>query len=205
MLYKETVEAGTLDLIFRLMRDSELSFFYLVGGTALSLKIGHRKSIDIDMFCSVNFDGPLLAQHLINQYNAEIKRVKSNYVSGNIGVVAFDFICHNYPEIKPIEQIEGIRMMSVDDISAMKINAIVNSGQRVKDFIDIYYLLKIMSLKEILDNYCLKYPDVNTSMAKSSLSYHADIDLNVPVMLMDKTLKWKNIADCILLSVKNLH
>lgn len=50
MLYTETVETGTLDLIKELMRDKEFAAFNLVGGTALSLKIGHRKSIDIDLF-----------------------------------------------------------------------------------------------------------------------------------------------------------
>ena len=60
MLYKETVETGTLDLIKELMRDKEFTAFNLVGGTALSLKIGHRKSIDIDLFksfinCKSNF------------------------------------------------------------------------------------------------------------------------------------------------------
>lgn len=128
-----------------------------------------------------------------------------NYVSGSIDAVAFDFICHNYPAINSIEEFEGIRMMSFADISAMKINAIVNSGQRVKDFIDIYYLLKVMSLQEILENYCHKYPNVNASMARSSLSFHEDIDLNVPVILKDKSLKWKSIAESILLAVKNHH
>jgi hypothetical protein len=56
MLHKETVKPGTLDLILRLMEDDYFSSFYLVGGTALSLKIGHRESIDIDLFNSGDFD-----------------------------------------------------------------------------------------------------------------------------------------------------
>jgi len=50
MLHKETVTAGTLDLIRRLMDDAHLQQFYLVGGTALALMLGHRISIDIDLF-----------------------------------------------------------------------------------------------------------------------------------------------------------
>lgn len=48
MLHKETVTAGTLALIHRLMDDAHLQEFYLVGGTALALMLGHRISIDIE-------------------------------------------------------------------------------------------------------------------------------------------------------------
>nr|WP_121272854.1 nucleotidyl transferase AbiEii/AbiGii toxin family protein [Pedobacter schmidteae] len=193
MLYKETVKPGTLDLIQKLMQDQHLNSFYLVGGTALSLRIGHRQSIDIDLFNSSDFDGDKLALHLQQTYDANVKRHKSNYVSGSIGEVDFDFISHRYPSIKPIETIEGIRIMSNADISAMKINAIVNSGQRIKDFIDIHYLLKEMSLDMIMHYYCSKYPNVDPNIAKSSLLYQKDIDFNVPVLLMDGKLKWQDV------------
>lgn len=69
MLHKETVKPGTLDLIQQLMQDQQLNLFYLVGGTALSLRIGHRQSIDIDLFSSSDFDGDRLAQHLQRKYD----------------------------------------------------------------------------------------------------------------------------------------
>lgn len=81
-------------------------------------------------------------------------------------------------------------MMSNEDIAAMKINAIVNSGQRIKDFIDVHYLLKEMSLADMMNYYCSKYPDVNPNVAKASLLYHEDVDLSVPVLLADRKLKW---------------
>ena len=56
MLHKETVEKGTLDLIRKLMADDQLKEFNLVGGTALALKLGHRKSIDIDLFTATDFN-----------------------------------------------------------------------------------------------------------------------------------------------------
>lgn len=92
--------------------------------------------------------------------------------------------------------------MSNQDISAMKINAIVNSGQRIKDFIDMHYLLVEMPLNEILDYYCQKYPNVDTNIAKSSLMYHNDIDFNVPVKLMDGKLKWQDVQKSILKAVR---
>ncbi len=202
MLHKETVKSGTLDLIQTLMKDHQLNSFYLVGGTALSLRIGHRESIDIDLFSSSDFDGNELAEYLRNKYGADVKRHKENYASGSIGEVDFDFISHKYPSIKPIENIEGIRMMSNQDISAMKINAIVNSGQRIKDFIDIHYLLKEIPLDEIIGFYCRKYPNVDPNTAKSSLMYHNDIDFSVPVKLMNGKLKWQDVQGSIVKAVR---
>jgi len=140
MLFKETVKQGTLDLISRLMQDQLLHSFYLVGGTALSLKIGHRESIDIDLFNSGDFDGDHLAGHMKEVYGADARRHKSNYVSGSIDNVDFDFISHKYPSIKPLETIEGIRMMSLQDIAAMKVNAIVKTvnNNSVHDFIQCW-------------------------------------------------------------------
>lgn len=197
MLHKETVKPGTLDLIKKLMRDQQFNSFHLVGGTALALKLGHRESIDIDLFNIGDFDGEELAGHLKKQYHAEIRGQKNNYVSGSIFDVDFDLISHKYPPIKQIEFIQGIRMMSLEDIAAMKINAIVNDGRRIKDFIDIHYLLQEFDYEDILDFYCSKYPNVNQSMARNSLLYHNDIDFSVPVILKDKSLKWKNVSNTI--------
>jgi hypothetical protein len=74
-----------------------------------------------------------------------------------------------------------------------KINAILNSGQRIKDFIDIHYLLKDMSLDDMMKYYYAKYPDVNLNVAKSSLLYYNDIDLTFPVLLKNRKLKWPSV------------
>ena len=59
------------------MKDQQLNSFYLVGGTALSLRIGHRESIDIDLFNSSDFDGDALAVHLKVNYDADVKHHKA--------------------------------------------------------------------------------------------------------------------------------
>ncbi len=71
MLHTKTVEARTLDLIQQLMSDKKLIDFRLVGGTALSLCIGHRISIDIDLFTNATFNGASLKKHLETSYKAE--------------------------------------------------------------------------------------------------------------------------------------
>jgi hypothetical protein len=197
MLHKETVTAGTLDLIHRLMADEKLTDFNLVGGTALSLMLGHRISIDIDLFTDQKFSGDQLRNHLDQFYQAEFKSVKDNAVTGFIEDVKFDLILHPYQKIMPIISPEGIRMESLFDIAAMKINAIVGNGSRIKDFIDIHYLLKVLSCEQIINSYLNKYPGVSKEMAKLSLRYHKDIDFTTTVTLMDDKLKWKDIEKSI--------
>lgn len=75
MLQTQTVEARTLDLIKALMNNEQLKDFFLVGGTALSLIMGHRISIDIDLFTDKDFDPGQLSQHLQSAYRVEELKV----------------------------------------------------------------------------------------------------------------------------------
>jgi hypothetical protein len=160
MLYTETVEAKTLDLIKKLMADSELKDFNLVGGTALSLQIGHRISEDIDLFSQKAFDSLGLKKHLERDYGAINKMVEGNTIRAEIGDVKLDILAHQYPMVKPIVVVDGIRFTSLEDIGAMKINAIARDGTRVKDFIDMYSLLEYKSLKQLVSAYVKKYHPV---------------------------------------------
>jgi len=72
--------------------------------------------------------------------------------------------------------IEDLRLATTLDISAMKLNAIVNSGQRIKDFIDIFYLLTYHSLNELLEAYSQKYSYSNSIVALKALNYFEDIN-----------------------------
>ncbi|MBQ2097585.1 MAG: nucleotidyl transferase AbiEii/AbiGii toxin family protein, partial [Bacteroidales bacterium] len=68
MLQEQTIKASTLELLKRLMSDSVLKDFYLVGGTALALQIGHRISIDLDLFSTAAFDNFQMREYLESEY-----------------------------------------------------------------------------------------------------------------------------------------
>jgi hypothetical protein len=190
MLHEETVEASTLALIRRLMADENLADFYLVGGTALSLKLGHRISIDIDLFIGRDFDSSALNEHLKKAYGLTDEKQVKNGVFGFIDDVKVDFISHQYPLIKPVELTSGIRMLSLEDIGAMKLSAIVQNGSRIKDFIDVYSLLEKLPLGVLVKAYADKYPQASPQIAKTSLLYHKDIDFSVPIKLLDRKFDW---------------
>lgn len=205
MLYKETVEAGTLDLIKELMKDKELTAFNLVGGTALSLKLGHRKSIDIDLFTDSDFDAPHIAKHLSETYKAENVRVLKNGVFSLINKVKVDILAHQYPILNKVEIIDEIRMLSLEDIGAMKLNAILYNGTRLKDFVDMHSLLEHVPLQKLTEAFEKKYPDVNKQMAHASLLYHKDVKRKQEIDFVGRKIPWPEIAGRLREAVSNDH
>lgn len=194
MLHKETVETRTLDLIKQLMVDPKLEGFVMVGGTALALQIGHRISIDIDLFIQKDFNSGDLKEYLEVTYRMSDAKAIRNGIFGFINDIKVDFIAHQYPLVRPMQEIEGIRMISMEDIGAMKIHAIVQNGSRYKDFIDMYFLLEHKPLYMFVDAYEKKYsPDANISVAKNGLIYFDDIDYTVPVKLIKEDIPKKII------------
>lgn len=202
MLHKETVTKDTLDLIRKFMRDEELAQFQLVGGTALALRIGHRLSIDIDLFTDKPFQARKLLKHLEKKHEVELNEIGENMILCMINNVKVDLIAHQYPNVRPIQNVNGIRMASMEDIAAMKINAIDNSGSRIKDFYDIYYLLREYKLEYILNAYTAKYGNVDENRARRSLLYHEDIDFTAKIQLLDTKLKWKDVVKSLTAAAK---
>lgn len=203
MLCKETVEKGTMDLIDKLMKDNKFSSFNLVGGTALALKIGHRKSIDIDLFTTSDFNSPEISNHLTENYNVTRIQNINNGVFCLVDGIKVDLLAHKYPLIDDVEIIDGIRILSLKDISAMKLNAIYNNGTRLKDFVDVYILLESFSLQDLLVASEQKYPQNTISMVKNALLHHEDIDFSVPIDFIDQDIKWSLIADRLREAVNN--
>lgn len=204
MLHKETVSPLLLDVLKRLQSFPETKDFVLVGGTALSLQLGHRKSVDIDLFTAGEFPSETLPDFLReNNFSFSQQNRFKGGLLGHIGNIKVDFIRHGYPWLKPWIEEEGIRMASLEDIAAMKLNAISGSGNRLKDYVDICFLSVVMSLTEMLSSYQLKYPDVNAVMALKSLCYFEDIDFSPEIDYMKKGIDWTAIQERLLEMVKN--
>lgn len=196
MLYTKAIDKNTLELIKSLQAKSYLKDFYLAGGTALALFMGHRKSLDIHLFSDFSFDASSMVESIHQDYSFQIFQISANTIKGNIEGINVDIIAHRYQLLnKPVEE-ESIRILSEPDILAMKLNAISISGQRSKDFIDLYFELKEnrYKLNEIISFYKLKYKQDNDMHVLKSLIYFDDVDLSYwPVLLRNKELKWNDI------------
>jgi hypothetical protein len=187
------------------MQDKVLAAFNLVGGTALSLKLGHRKSIDIDLFTDKDFDPHQIARHLLQMYKAENIRILKNGVFSFINKVKVDVLAHQYPLINKVESIDGIRMLSLEDIGAMKLNAILNNGTRIKDFVDLHRLLEHLPLQKMTKAFEQKYPNVNRQMAHTALLYHHDINRKDKIDYIGPDIPWDKIAERLKEAVINNH
>lgn len=194
MLHQESVDAETLELLRSLQAKQYLKGFYLVGGTALALYLGHRKSVDIDLFSNVSFDASSLLEELLQDYPYQLTLTASNTLKGSIENIKVDFLAHRYSLIREPVSFSDIEMLSMPDITAMKVNAVSTSGQRSKDFIDIYYLLDHFDMADILTFYKTKYRQENETFILKSLIYFDDVDLSDwPVLVKDPNLKWNSV------------
>lgn len=194
MLYTETIEGGTLELLRNLQSEVLLSSFNLVGGTSLALRMGHRKSVDLDLFTKDDFDLQELRELLVNKYNLRVSYEKGKTLKGFINNVKIDLIKYDYPQVCSVETIEGIRFESIPDVIAMKLSAICDNGSRMKDFIDIAFLSSKYSFDDMLRFYSTKFPASNQMMLAKALVYFADIDFNEDIVMLNCDFNWDKIA-----------
>jgi predicted nucleotidyltransferase component of viral defense system len=174
------------------LEDELLENFFLAGGTALALQIGHRISLDLDLFTQASFTENEMLSNLEERYQFQMDFQAKNTLKGSIREVKVDLIAHNYPLVKPLIEPDGIRMAAVEDIAAMKLNAIIGNGTRLKDFIDIAYLSSSLTVSQMIDAYEKKYATRNPAMVIKALDYHKDINLNEPVEMLAGKYKWED-------------
>ncbi|MDZ4793341.1 MAG: nucleotidyl transferase AbiEii/AbiGii toxin family protein [Bacteroidota bacterium] len=193
MLHKDPfiIKAATFRLIQQLQAIPELNEFHLVGGTALALQLGHRNSIDIDLFTQNEFKPTDIISLLEKDYRISTTLVRKGTILAVVNNIKTDFIRHNYLFLNaPIIE-ERIRFLSKEDIAAMKFHAIIQSGKRLKDFIDIYFLLQHFSMKQMIGFFTAKYSYSNAMIAMKAVNFFGELDENIdpPKLLQPLPLK----------------
>ena len=175
MLHYETVDEGTLGLLKQLQSLDVLSEMRLVGGTSLALQIGHRKSIDIDLFGILNVEFDILIDELKTLGEVVLLKNSKNIHSLLINNIKVDIVNYNYKWLTNKMTIDNIYFATIEDIAAMKLNAIMGRGSK-KDFIDLYFILKNYTLSTLIDLYSQKYHDGSIFLVLKSLAYFDDAD-----------------------------
>lgn len=204
MLQTQTVVPDLLELLKKIMQVPLFKDFNLVGGTSLSLQIGHRNSIDIDMFGNSEINPVEFKRKLQEFGNVIVTQSTKNIFISKINEIKVDFVNYNYPLLDEILEVENVRMLSKKDIAAMKINAIAGRGSK-KDFIDLFYLLEEFSLQEILDFYLKKYHDGSFFMVQKSLTYFLDADEQLNPKMLHKNFNWESCKQKIIEEVLKLE
>lgn len=196
MLHLAAVEPATLELLKKLQSLPELRNTRLVGGTALALQLGHRKSIDLDFFGVVDCEAEALVDAIKEVGSLRILKDTPNIHIYLIDGVKVDIVNYKYAWLDEPVVMQDIRMASFRDIAAMKVTAVVGRGTK-KDFIDIAFLLRLFSLNEILGFYSTKYNDGSVFMAMKSMVYFEDAEKDpMPDMFINQS--WEQVKEYIL-------
>lgn len=156
--------------------------FYLVGGTALSLQIGHRRSIDFDFFSDKDFKNDLIIKKIRRYYPISETFINSkNELTIKTHEVKMTW--YNFPFVVPhkVDWEKIITMPDIKTIAAMKVYAL---GQRAKwkDYVDLYFIFQEYSLAEVVNRAKKLFPNqINERLLREQLDYFADVDYSETV------------------------
>ena len=167
---------------------------YLAGGTAATLRLGHRLSDDLDLFTPEPFEPEVLAQLIQQAGTFELERTSWGTILGWLNGVRFSLFHYRYPLLAAPQRLDRLRIASVRDLAAMKIAALSDRVAR-KDFIDLYMICKKrFSLRHALKLYDRKYGKLKANQIHiyKSLVYFDQAESEpMPVMLIP--FRWKQL------------
>ena len=174
--------------------------FYLGGGTAIAIYLGHRHSMDLDWFIEKSMGDPMrLAQSFRDRGISFVTgQIEPGTLHGTISGVRVSFLEYKYPLLRPLVlwQEVSCQMASLEDLVCMKLSALAQRGSK-KDFVDIYALgLKSFSLSDMLRFYQRRYSVEDIAHVLYGLSYFDDADKErLPKMTWD--IDWRIVKKTI--------
>ena len=180
--------------------------FYMAGGTALALQLGHRTSLDFDFYTEKKFDNEKLLRELGKRFK-DIKLIQNpeQTLIVKINRKEISFFHYPYPLIYSLVRNKEIPpLASKKDIAATKVMAIIQRGTK-RDFIDIYFLIKEFGLKEIFEIANKKYPSFNKYLALQALTYFEDAEKEKKKRKVTyiKEVNWPKIKDFLIKTVSD--
>jgi len=180
MLQTNTLEKSTLDLLKKLQKLPLLNELRLVGGTALALQIGHRRSIDLDFFGPVDAMGLQIVDEMYLSGIEDIVVIRDtrNIKIFMVNKVKVDIVSYRYNWLASPIEIDDVKLADIKDIAAMKLAAVTNRGTK-KDFVDIYFLLQQFTIKQMMNLYEQKFTDGSIFNVIRSLTYFEDAEKDI--------------------------
>jgi predicted nucleotidyltransferase component of viral defense system len=178
MLHLSTVDPSIYGLLQKIFNTEFIkNNFALAGGTSLALQIGHRKSIDLDIFSTHQFDVKELEIILSggSDYTFNYSGNNTRMLFGNINGIKCDFVHEPAPVLEPFLVDNGVNYFSVRDIAAMKLHTICGRGKK-KDFFDVYALLQFYSREKLIEWFTQKYNQDQLIFLWRSIMYFEDAE-----------------------------
>lgn len=180
--------------------------FYLAGGTALALQIGHRVSVDFDFFTEEDFETEDIYER-VQKVFGQVPRTQESLRTLAIVVqddVRVSFIGYRYPLLNACVDTEHLRLASIPDIGCMKLSAIVSRAE-LKDYIDLFFILKHLALPELLADLAKKIPSLDQNLVFKALVSFDDIATEPINFIKGNEVALDEIRESIVKSVKSVH
>jgi hypothetical protein len=204
-LFSETLSPDTFRLIEKIKNRSWLSPYYLAGGTALALHLGHRTSVDIDFFTESVVEEMTTIDHLRKAGNLRLDQMGNGTIVGNLDGVRISFFKYPYRLLESLKEWNGLNLASIHDIALMKMVAILQRGS-IKDFIDMFFIVrKFKPIDVLIQELSIKYVGVqfNTNHILRSLCYFEDAEKE-PMPSMITACDWQEVKEFFVKEVKRL-
>lgn len=200
-IYPQVLTGISQKVLRQVGRQLRERHFYLGGGTALALYLGHRKSKDFDWFTTIPLSDPLqLGKDLqASSIPFKVQQIDRGTLEGTVSRIRVSLFEYRYPLLQPVSHWNemGVDLASLQDLAAMKLSAVAQRGTK-KDFIDIYALLRNgMDLSAMFSAYQNKFKTRDIGHILYSLTYFDDSDRDrSPVMLWE--VDWRTVKRSIL-------
>ena len=197
-MYWNTVSPALRAVLDDFSKSQIAAEFYLAGGTALALQLGHRFSIDLDFFSTTQSDIPLLAEPLRRAFTNHAP-ILADTSWGNLVFLADNvrvgFYGYGYELVRPLLKSEIISLASIEDIGLMKLDALLARASR-KDFHDLFQICQQISLRNLLDLAPRKYPAMRDFEAQVGrhMVYFERAEQETPVPLIEN-VEWEVVKE----------
>jgi hypothetical protein len=175
----EVLAAAQAAVLLRMGTSMARDGFYLAGGTAVALHLGHRRSVDLDWFTASAVADPLAQAARMRGEGLALQDVETERgtLHAQVDGVRVSLIEYRYPLLRETEPLgdTGARVAALDDLGAMKLAAVAQRGTR-RDFVDVHALAKRFPLADLLDFYRRKYGVTDVTHVLYGLSYFDDAE-----------------------------
>lgn len=194
MIHSETVTSNLLEIAQQLCDNPQLNMFRIVGGTAIALHLGHRKSVDIDFFTSEKINKRDILLILRDMFPGTEFYITQHSISSEINGVRVELFDEwHTPFLEKPVTVDRLRLASLPDLAAFKLDAIIERREK-KDYIDLYVVFQALGALQVLQQFKSYNPHVSEKSVLFALGEVETARVNksvMPEMLI--SLPWATI------------
>ncbi|MDD5090499.1 MAG: nucleotidyl transferase AbiEii/AbiGii toxin family protein [Candidatus Wallbacteria bacterium] len=192
-MFEQSIDPELIDILGKISQKRDfVESFYLAGGTALALHLGHRKSVDLDFFSEKEFNTDYFCRFL-TAIGGRIAAEEQSTIQAFVDQVKISLFYYPYRVLEEYSEIRGIKVAGIQDIACMKVIAIAQRAEK-KDFFDLYEILRTTAPTDLKRMILEKYGPgrINCYHVLKALFYFADAENSPDPISLNHTC-WEEV------------